>query len=177
MLLCFCGSTNSEITHFLAIPSAAHIPVISLLKEHDERLASATRLRNLRDFRRVAHSLGRVSNAPSSGATIPDLRSSKVRSLSVPSIFRRRARACDWIIHALGKLALSATDISYEWARTGNAKHPYCFEVNDGQLLTRLLVPRDDKTRFSDRGNDFATETFGAWISMTFSLRMISSNH
>jgi Recombinase len=62
-LLCCCGATNSEISHFFAIPSASHIRVVSLLKEHDERLAGAIRLRNLRDFRRVAHSLGRVSNA------------------------------------------------------------------------------------------------------------------
>jgi DNA invertase Pin-like site-specific DNA recombinase len=62
-LLCFCGSTNREISHFSVLPSASHIPVISLLKEHDERLTSGTRLRNLRDFRRVAHSLGRVSSA------------------------------------------------------------------------------------------------------------------
>jgi DNA invertase Pin-like site-specific DNA recombinase len=62
-LLCLSGPTNSAMAHFFVIPSAAHIPVISLLKEHDERLASAKRLKTLRDFRRAAHSLGRVSNA------------------------------------------------------------------------------------------------------------------
>jgi DNA invertase Pin-like site-specific DNA recombinase len=62
-LLCFCGSTNNKIAHFLVVPTSSHIPVVSLLKADDERLASGKRLRNLRDFRRVAHSLGRVSNA------------------------------------------------------------------------------------------------------------------
>jgi len=62
-LLCFCGSANDSVSHFFVIPSASRIPVIAMLKEQDERLARAKRLRNLRDFRRVAHSLGRVSNA------------------------------------------------------------------------------------------------------------------
>jgi DNA invertase Pin-like site-specific DNA recombinase len=62
-LLCFCGPTNTGIAHYFVIPSASHIPVISLLKEHDARVANGQQLRNLRDFRRVAHSLGRVSNA------------------------------------------------------------------------------------------------------------------
>jgi len=62
-LLCFSGSTNSNISHYVVMPSASHIPVISLLKERDERLAGGKRLRRLRDFRRIAHSLGRVSNA------------------------------------------------------------------------------------------------------------------
>jgi DNA invertase Pin-like site-specific DNA recombinase len=62
-LLCLSRSTKSAIAHFFVIPSASHISVISLLKEHDERLDSGERLKNLRDFRRVAHSMGRVSNA------------------------------------------------------------------------------------------------------------------
>jgi DNA invertase Pin-like site-specific DNA recombinase len=62
-LLCFCGPKNIGIAHYCVIPSAAHIPVIALLKEHDERVASGEQLRSLREFRRVAHSLGRVSSA------------------------------------------------------------------------------------------------------------------
>jgi DNA invertase Pin-like site-specific DNA recombinase len=60
-LLCFCAAANREIAHFIVVPNAAHIPTISILKEHDERLKDGIRLRHLRDFRRVAHSLGRVS--------------------------------------------------------------------------------------------------------------------
>jgi putative SOS response-associated peptidase YedK len=30
---------------------------------------------------------------------------------------------------------LIPTDGFYEWMRTGNAKQPYCFEVNDGELF------------------------------------------
>jgi len=30
---------------------------------------------------------------------------------------------------------LVLTDGFYEWQKTGKAKQPYCFEVNDGQLL------------------------------------------
>jgi putative SOS response-associated peptidase YedK len=30
---------------------------------------------------------------------------------------------------------LISTDGFYEWMRTGNAKQPYCFEVNDGELF------------------------------------------
>jgi len=62
-LLAFSRSTNREIAHFVVMPSTSHIAVISLLKENDERLASGKRLKSLRDFRRVAHLLARVSNA------------------------------------------------------------------------------------------------------------------
>jgi putative SOS response-associated peptidase YedK len=30
---------------------------------------------------------------------------------------------------------LIPADAFYEWMRTGNAKHPYCFEVNEGELF------------------------------------------
>jgi DNA invertase Pin-like site-specific DNA recombinase len=62
-LLCFCNSANNGISHYLVIPTSSHIPVIAMMKEKDERLATAGRLSDLRDFRRVAHSLGRISNA------------------------------------------------------------------------------------------------------------------
>jgi DNA invertase Pin-like site-specific DNA recombinase len=62
-LMCMCKSRANEIGHFLVVPSAADIPVISMLKENDLRLSAATRLRSLVQFRRVAHLMGRVSSA------------------------------------------------------------------------------------------------------------------
>jgi len=62
-LLCFSEPGHDEFTHFIVMPRASHIPVVSLLKEQDDRLTSGVRLKDLRDFRRVAHMFGRVSNA------------------------------------------------------------------------------------------------------------------
>jgi DNA invertase Pin-like site-specific DNA recombinase len=62
-LMCMCKSRNQKIDHFLVIPNASDIPVISMLKEADVRLASATKLRSLVQLCRVAHRMGRVSSA------------------------------------------------------------------------------------------------------------------
>ncbi|HEY6765276.1 MAG TPA: hypothetical protein VI386_10920 [Candidatus Sulfotelmatobacter sp.] len=35
-LLCFCKAANREISHFIVVPNASHIPTISMLKEHRE---------------------------------------------------------------------------------------------------------------------------------------------
>lgn len=61
-LLCCSGAASNRIAHFVVVPSASHIPVVSLLKQNDERLSSGTRLTQLRDFRRIAHLLGRVTD-------------------------------------------------------------------------------------------------------------------
>jgi DNA invertase Pin-like site-specific DNA recombinase len=61
-LLCFSKSGRDEFAHFIVMQRASHIPVVSLLKEFDERLSSGVRLKTLRDFRRVAHKFGRVSS-------------------------------------------------------------------------------------------------------------------
>jgi len=60
-LLCFCDAGNKEISHFILMPSASHIATISMLKERDERLDDGVRLRYLRDFRRLAHLMGKVA--------------------------------------------------------------------------------------------------------------------
>jgi len=59
-LLCFCAAANKTIAHFVLVPNASHIHCISMLKEHDKRLEDGIRLRHLRDFRRVAHKIGRI---------------------------------------------------------------------------------------------------------------------
>jgi DNA invertase Pin-like site-specific DNA recombinase len=61
-LMCFSKPVGDEFGHFVVLPSAAHILVVSLLKEHDSRLSSGVRLNRLRDFRRIAHILARVSS-------------------------------------------------------------------------------------------------------------------
>jgi DNA invertase Pin-like site-specific DNA recombinase len=61
-LLCFSKAEGDQFGHFIVMPKACHIPVVSLLKEFDERLASGVRLKALREFRRAAHRFGRVSN-------------------------------------------------------------------------------------------------------------------
>lgn len=60
-LLCF-SPPGHGFSHFVVVPKVLHIPVVTLLKEDDERLSSGVRLKSLRDFRRVAHIFGRVSN-------------------------------------------------------------------------------------------------------------------
>ena len=59
-LLCFSMSNGVEMDFFMVLPSASHIPVVSLLKEKDERLSSGQRLTSLRDFRRVAHQISGI---------------------------------------------------------------------------------------------------------------------
>jgi DNA invertase Pin-like site-specific DNA recombinase len=56
-LLCFCDGANRKIAHFVLVPNASHIHSVSMLKEHDGRLKDGTRLRHLRDLRRVANKI------------------------------------------------------------------------------------------------------------------------
>jgi hypothetical protein len=61
-LLCFSNGIRNNFSHFVVVPSASHIPVVSLLRERDPMLSSGKRLKALGHFRRVAHTLGRVSS-------------------------------------------------------------------------------------------------------------------
>jgi len=61
-LMCFSKLVGDEFQYFVVLPRASHVPVVSLLKEYDDRLSSGIRLNRLRDFRRIAHRLARVSN-------------------------------------------------------------------------------------------------------------------
>jgi len=56
-LLCFCNATNTRLRTFYAIPSVAHIRIVSLLKLDDDRLSTGVRLKRLSDLRRVLHSM------------------------------------------------------------------------------------------------------------------------
>lgn len=56
-LMCLCNANNSRIHRFIVLPSVAHIHVVSLLSENDERLAVGIRLTRLSEFRTVAHSI------------------------------------------------------------------------------------------------------------------------
>lgn len=58
-LLCRCNAVNTGFHDFFVMPSVAHIPVVALLKENDERLRLGRRLGSLRSFRAVAHSFAR----------------------------------------------------------------------------------------------------------------------
>lgn len=60
--MCFSKPVGDEFEHFVVLPRASHVPVVSLLKEYDDRLSSGIRLNQLGDFRRIAHVLARVSS-------------------------------------------------------------------------------------------------------------------
>jgi hypothetical protein len=61
-LMCFSKPVGDEFGHFVVLPRASHVPVVSLLKEDDDRLSSGVRLNRLGDFRRIAHLFARVSS-------------------------------------------------------------------------------------------------------------------
>ena len=56
-----CDGSNKKIALFILVRDASHIHTIAMLKEDDERLKGGIRLRHLRDFRRVAHGMSRIS--------------------------------------------------------------------------------------------------------------------
>ena len=56
-LLCFCNATNTQLRTFYAMPSVAHIRIVSLLKQDDNRLSMGVRLKRLSDLRKVLHSM------------------------------------------------------------------------------------------------------------------------
>jgi DNA invertase Pin-like site-specific DNA recombinase len=56
-LLCFCNAANTQLRTFYAMPSVAHIRIVSLLKQDDDRLSMGTRLKRLSDLRKVLHSM------------------------------------------------------------------------------------------------------------------------
>jgi DNA invertase Pin-like site-specific DNA recombinase len=58
-LLARCNMANTGFRDFIVMPSVTHIRVVSLLKEDDERLRVGTKLRTLRNFRALAHSVAR----------------------------------------------------------------------------------------------------------------------
>jgi len=60
-LLCLCDGSNEKIARFVLVRNTSHIHSVAMLKEDDERLKRGIRLRDLRDFRRVAHRMSRMS--------------------------------------------------------------------------------------------------------------------
>jgi DNA invertase Pin-like site-specific DNA recombinase len=56
-LLCFCNATNTQLRTFYLMPSVAHIKIVSLLKQDDNRLSMGNRLKRLSDLRKVLHSM------------------------------------------------------------------------------------------------------------------------
>src|ERR1019366_3037847 len=56
----------------------------------------------------------------------PKMINARSETAATKPAFRDALKSCRCLIPADG---------FYEWSRTGNAKQPYCFEVNDGQLF------------------------------------------
>lgn len=56
-LLCRCNSTNTAIRDFYLLPTVSHLPICSLLKENDQRLAQGMRVGRLSRLPRMLNAL------------------------------------------------------------------------------------------------------------------------
>ena len=56
-LLCRCNANCTGFHDLIVMPSVSHLAVVSLLKEDDERLRGARKLKHLREFSATAHSI------------------------------------------------------------------------------------------------------------------------